>query len=90
MYEVEFTKKAYRQFKKFPAKIQDQLQETIEGLEEDPRPQGYTKLSGKLNDFYRVRSGNYRIIYSIEDKELTVYLLKIADRKKIYKKNKHS
>ncbi|TIH12772.1 type II toxin-antitoxin system RelE/ParE family toxin [Marinifilum sp. JC120] len=86
MYDVELSKIADKQFKKLPANIQAQLQETIDGLKENPRPHGYKNLKGKLSEYYRVRSGNYRIIYSIEDEQLTVYLLKIGDRKQVYKK----
>lgn len=86
MYQVEFTKSADKQFKKLQPQFQAQLQKTIDTLKENPRPQGYTKLSGVNPAMYRVRSGNFRIIYSIKDNELMVYLLKVGHRKEIYKK----
>ena len=52
-------------------------------LADDPRPPGCQKLSGQ--DRYRVRQGNYRIIYSIEDDKLIVLVVKIGDRKDIYR-----
>ncbi|WP_419779840.1 type II toxin-antitoxin system RelE family toxin [Maridesulfovibrio sp.] len=86
MYEISFTKSAQKQFCKLPSSVQSQLQPVIEGLKTNPRPHGYTKLSGQLSGFFRVRSGSYRIIYSIDDGKLVVMLLKIGNRKEIYKK----
>ena len=54
----------------------------IESLAENPRPDGCRKLSG--SERYRIRQGSYRIVYAIEDKQLVVYVVKIADRKSVY------
>ena len=53
-------------------------------LQYNPRPPGVKKLAGE-NDLYRIREGDYRIIYTIEDKELIVLVVKIGDRKEIYR-----
>lgn len=55
----------------------------IESLALDPRPPGHKKLSG--SDRYRIRQGNFRIVYSVEDDELVVYIVKIGDRKSVYR-----
>jgi len=55
----------------------------IEALAENPRPDGCRKLSG--SERYRIRQGSYRIVYAIEDKQLVVYVVKIADRKRVYR-----
>lgn len=55
----------------------------IDALAENPRPDGCRKLSG--SERYRIRQGSYRIVYAIEDKELVVYVVKIADRKSVYR-----
>jgi mRNA interferase RelE/StbE len=55
----------------------------IETLAENPRPDGCKKLSG--SERYRIRQGSYRIVYAIEDKQLVVYVVKIADRKNVYR-----
>ena len=55
----------------------------IETLAENPRPDGCKKLSG--SERYRIRQGSYRIVYAIEDKQLVVYVVKIADRKSVYR-----
>jgi mRNA interferase RelE/StbE len=55
----------------------------IRSLADDPRPRGCEKLTGQ--DRYRVRQGKYRIVYSIEDDKLIVHIIKIGDRKGIYR-----
>jgi len=60
------------------------MQREIDGLELEPRPSGVVKLSGS-SDLYRVRSGDYRIIYRIEDQILQVLVIKIGNRRDVYK-----
>ena len=57
--------------------------ERIRRLEENPRPPGCEKLSGQ--DKYRLRQGRYRIVYSIEDQDLGVYVVKVGHRKDVYR-----
>lgn len=66
-------------------KDRQRLVERIRALAENPRPMGAEKLSG-VRDKYRIRQGNYRLLYEIEDDVLTVYVVKIADRKDVYRK----
>ncbi len=55
----------------------------ILALADDPRPPGSRKLSGR--DRYRLRQGNYRILYSIEDEELTVWVVKVGHRRDVHR-----
>ena len=55
----------------------------IKSLADDPRPAGAVKLSGL--ERYRIRQGRYRILYTIEDKVLIVHVIKIGDRKDVYR-----
>ena len=55
----------------------------IEALADDPRPPGAVKLSGR--ERYRIRQGRYRILYTIEDTLLIVHVIKIGDRKEVYR-----
>ena len=55
----------------------------IQGLEEEPRPPGCEKLTGQ--ERYRLRQGRYRIVYSIQDDELSVWIVKVGHRKDIYR-----
>jgi len=59
------------------------IREAINSLAENPRPHGCKKLSGSLNE-YRVRVGDYRILYSINDTIITIFIFKIAHRKEAY------
>ena len=56
----------------------------IQSLGENPRPIGCEKLSGQL-DRYRVREGNYRILYTIDDEKLLVDIVKVGHRKEVYR-----
>jgi len=55
----------------------------IQGLADNPRPDGCKKLSG--SERYRIRQGPYRVVYSIEEEQLVVYAMKIGDRKSVYR-----
>ena len=55
-------------------------------LADNPRPVGVQKLSGA--EKYRIRCGSYRILYSIEDDQLVVFVVKVGDRKEVYRKGR--
>ncbi len=59
------------------------IMERIGALAENPRPVGCEKLSGQ--EKYRIRQGNYRIIYSIQDTQLTVWVVKVGHRREVYR-----
>ena len=82
-YQVFIKPAAQRQLKKLTLAIQKDLIALIESLSEVPRPIGCKKLKGRQNQ-YRVRSGEYRIIYSIEDTSLIVRVIKIGHHRDIY------
>ena len=84
-YTVEFAPAADRQLKALPKPIQTQIIRRIEKLESNPRPPGCEKLKG-ADDLYRIRFGDYRIIYTINDKDLLVLVVKIADRIDVYRR----
>jgi mRNA interferase RelE/StbE len=83
-YEVEITPAAQRTIKKLPQNIQRKLIEIIELLAKEPRPVGVVKLSATEN-LYRVRTGDYRIIYEIQDQILLIVITKVGHRRDIYK-----
>lgn len=64
-------------------KDRQRIVKRIQGLEHDPRPPGSQKLSGR--ERYRLRQGQYRIVYSIEADELIVFVVKIGHRKDVYR-----
>lgn len=82
-YQVVIKPAAQRQLKKLMLAVQKDLITLIESLSEQPRPLGCKKLRGRQNQ-YRVRSGDYRIVYSIEDTSLIVRVIKVGHRRDIY------
>jgi mRNA interferase RelE/StbE len=84
MYSVELKPAAQRFIAAQAKKIQRQLIEQIEALAHNPRPAN-SKLLNTKEKLYRVRSGNYRIIYQIQDRKLLIVVIKVGDRKDIYK-----
>ncbi|MGL5795410.1 MAG: type II toxin-antitoxin system RelE family toxin [Waterburya sp.] len=83
-YRIEFVKQAAKQFKALPNQEQQRLKPKIDALVKDPRPIGVVKLSGQ-EDLYRIRVGSYRVIYSIQDNQLLILVVKIGHRKDIYR-----
>lgn len=73
-----------RQLKSLTESVQKRIVKRLKSLRENPRPQGVKKLTGE-EDIYRIREGDYRIIYTIEDKELIVLVVKIGNRKGVYR-----
>ncbi|MGH2414985.1 MAG: type II toxin-antitoxin system RelE family toxin [Microcystaceae cyanobacterium] len=83
-YQIIFDKRAAKQLKKLPKEIQGHLKSKIAELSINPRPPGVVKLTGK-DKIYRVRVGDYRIIYQIQDNELIILIAQVSDRKNAYK-----
>lgn len=81
-YTAVLSKKAQKQLDKLPDNIAEPIFDAIIELEENPRPAGNKKLKGR--DGYRIRIGNYRIIYEIFDSELIVDVIALGHRKNIY------
>ena len=82
-YRIQVKKSAEKELGKIPKKELLKILEKIESLSDDPHPTGSIKLSNQ--DKYRVRVGNYRILYKVEDNILTVFVVKIGHRKDIYR-----
>jgi mRNA interferase RelE/StbE len=83
-YRVIFAKSAQKELDKLPKNFGLKVLAKIEALSNNPRPVGCKKLEGSQNS-YRIRVNDYRIIYSIYDKELIVDIVKIDDRKQVYR-----
>lgn len=82
LYRIEISATAVKQLDKLPVNISDELITAIQSLAENPRPAGCKKLKGRKG--YRIRKGNYRIIYDIFDKILLIDVIAIGHRKNIY------
>ncbi|HLG12950.1 MAG TPA: type II toxin-antitoxin system RelE/ParE family toxin [Blastocatellia bacterium] len=84
-YRLQIKKSASKELESVGAKKDRQrLVRAINALATDPRPRGCEKLSGEENK-YRVRQGNYRIVYSVDDHARLVLVTKIGDRKEVYR-----
>lgn len=82
-YRVEFTTAAARQVTKLPRPMRDRVLDEIQGLADDPRPHGAKKLVGERTA-WRIRVGDYRVIYDVFDDELTVTVVRTAHRREVY------
>ncbi len=82
-YSVEIIPKAEKEYLRLPESIKLRFQEIILSLEKDPRPFGSKRLRG--TDYHRLRSGDYRIVYSIDDKSRVIKILSVGHRKEIYR-----
>ncbi len=82
-YTVEIATSAAKAIRDMPRDVGRRLTAKAASLADDPRPHGVRKLRG-ADDLYRVRVGDYRLIYSIDDERLTVLVVKAADRKEAY------
>ncbi|AVQ72463.1 MULTISPECIES: type II toxin-antitoxin system RelE family toxin [Microcystis] len=84
MYEVLLEKQAERDLRKLPADLFERIIPVIRALNTNPRPSGCLKLKNSLQD-YRVRVGEYRIIYEIDDKNQVVKVMRVRHRRESYR-----
>ncbi|MCX6351580.1 MAG: type II toxin-antitoxin system RelE/ParE family toxin [Bacteroidetes bacterium] len=82
IYQIVIEKHAAKQLGKIKDPDYTRIKNTILDLAKNPRPEGAKKLKGRLG--YRIRQGDYRIIYDIEDNILTVFILTAGHRKDVY------
>jgi len=82
-YKIEIKRSAVKEIERLPAKELKRVLRIIESLAFDPRPHGCKKLSHQ--EKYRLRSGNYRILYQIEAERLIVFIVKVGHRKDVYR-----
>jgi mRNA interferase RelE/StbE len=83
-YRVIVTPAADRAVAKLPGQIRERIAERLRALADNPRPVGSIKLAGE--DLYRIRVGDYRIIYSIEDDRLVILVVDVGHRREIYRR----
>lgn len=82
IYQVLVEKRIEKQIARIPQKDYLKIKEAILSLAKNPRPLGFKKLSAR--EGYRIRVGDYRVIYQIEDQRLLVIILSVGNRKDIY------
>ena len=82
-YRVDFTPSADKALRKLPQSVQIRIATAARNLREEPRPRGCVKLKGE-EQLWRIRAGDYRVVYTIEDDELIVLVVRVAHRKDVY------
>jgi mRNA interferase RelE/StbE len=82
-YIVRLKPRAERDLDRLPIPLARRIWEKLLGLEEEPRPPGCSKLEG--SDGYRIRVGDHRVVYLIDDRARTVECVRIAHRREVYR-----
>lgn len=88
-YAIDFAPRTEEQLNLIPKNIKKLIFDRIDKLRTNPRPEGVESLKGKEKGFYRIRQGDYRIVYSVHDDKLFILIVRIVHRKEVYKK-KHA
>jgi mRNA interferase RelE/StbE len=83
-YRISLSPAAARQLRKFDPQVRRRIQGVLDLLAVDPRPPAATRLVGGAGE-WRVRTGDYRVVYEIEDQELLVLVLRVGHRREIYR-----
>ncbi len=80
-YKLLIKPSAAKELETLPSKDRKNIATKLRGLASEPRPPGTKKLSGQ--ERYRLRQGNYRVLYSVDDSEATVVIVRIAHRRDV-------
>jgi mRNA interferase RelE/StbE len=83
MYRLEVSRTAHRQIRRLPARTQERINNIIAGLAEEPRPPGVKKLTAR--EGYRIRAGDYRILYRIDDGAQSIVIFRVMSRGDVYR-----
>ena len=84
MYRVIIKPSAEKQLDRLPPNIRRRVVEALTALQDESRPPGCAKLAG-TDDLWRIRVGQYRVVYTIRDEELLLLVVRVAHRKDVYR-----
>jgi len=84
MYAILFETRVEKEYRDLPREILKRMDAKIQALRNDPRPSGVKKLLGKKGEGWRLKVGNYRLLYRIDDEKKTVTIYRIKHRKEVY------
>ncbi|WP_367281899.1 type II toxin-antitoxin system RelE family toxin [Tunicatimonas pelagia] len=82
-YQIKVKKKVKKTLRQIPLRDVEAIRDKVRMLADNPRPDGCKKLV-KSDNLYRVRSGNYRVVYAIQDDILVIIVIRISHRKDVY------
>ncbi len=83
-YSIQFLQPARKDLEKLSSKMQDRIMKAIDNLKDEPHPHLSKKLKGSA-DTFRIRVGDYRVIYEIHENEIVVLIVRVGHRKDVYK-----
>lgn len=83
-YRIELDRRVKKDVKSVPPQDMERIKAAISNLSSNPRPPGCKKLKGKNYHYFRIRVGDYRIVYTIEDQVLLIIIVRVGHRKEIY------
>ena len=83
-YKIEWKNSAYKELQKLPRPMIPKVVAAVSDLSNDPRPQGAKKLAGSEYS-YRIRIGDYRVVYEIFDNKLVIEIVRVRHRKDVYR-----
>jgi mRNA interferase RelE/StbE len=86
VYKIQLKRSAVKELERLPKNAIKHISEAIDSLSVNPRPEGCKKLKGIKEELWRIRVGDYRIIYSIEDVLKIIEIRRIGHRKDIYER----
>jgi mRNA interferase RelE/StbE len=84
-YRIEFSHRAAKAYRVLPEDMRRRIEPKIDDLAEDPRPHGARKIEGQ-ETAYRVRVGDYRIVYEVHDRALIVMVMIVGHRREVYRR----
>lgn len=84
-YRIEFAPRAARDFKSLDGSIQRRIKQRIDSLAENPFPSGIKKLEGE-DELYRLRVGDYRVLYQVQGKVLVILIVGVGHRREVYRR----
>ena len=82
-YEIEFKQSVDKDVRGIPASDLRKILQRIDALRDEPRPPGSVKLAGE--PYHRIRQGDYRIVYEIQDTKLVILVIKVGHRREVYR-----
>ncbi len=85
-YRVRFLARARKEFLELPKHVRDRFEPRIDALGDDPRPHGADPLRGALKGLWRLRVGDYRVSYHIDDDARLVTVVQVGHRRDIYRR----